>query len=337
MTTRTRILGWIVALGLIALLPLLPAPIGTPFHMELGIRIIILAILALSLQLLVGFTGLVSLGHAAFFAAAAYFVAVAAPQDGPGSGWWLLPASVLCAAVLALLIGMLVLRTRGIYFIMVTLAFAQLVYFVLHDFPLFGGSDGTYIYFRPEFALGDWLPLDLADAAHLYWFNVGMLALTVLVLSLVLRSRLGHALIGIKHNEQRMRAAGFRTDLYKLASFVIAGAFAGLAGFLYATQHGYVNPEMASWHQSANSLMMIILGGLGSLPGALIGAITFVLLSEWFQAITRQWQLLLGGFIILVVAVMPNGLVGGLASLRCGRARKTAAPVAATHTKEVSS
>jgi len=337
MTTRTRIIGWIVALGLIALLPLLPAPIGTPFHMELGIRIIILAILALSLQLLVGFTGLVSLGHAAFFAAAAYFVAVAAPQDGPGSGWWLLPASVLCAAVLALLIGMLVLRTKGIYFIMVTLAFAQLVYFVLHDFPLFGGSDGTYIYFRPEFAIGSWLPMDLGDATHLYWFNVLMLGLTVLILSLVLRSRLGHALIGIKHNEQRMRAAGFRTDLYKLASFVIAGAFAGLAGFLYATQHGYVNPEMASWHQSANSLMMIILGGLGSLPGAVIGAITFVLLSEWFQAITRQWQLLLGGFIILVVAVMPNGLVGGLASLRRGRARKSVAPAARGNTEEVSS
>ncbi len=324
MKTQTRILGWVVALAVIALLPLLPAPIGTPFHLELGARIIIMAIFALSLQLLVGFTGLVSLGHAAFFACAAYFVAVAAPQDGPASGWWLLPAAVLSAALLALIIGMLVLRTRGIYFIMVTLAFAQLVYFVLHDFSFFGGSDGTYIYFRPEFAIGDWLPLDLTAGPQFYWFTVLMLGLTVLALSLILRSRLGHAFVGIKHNEQRMRAAGYRTDAYKLASFVISGGFAGLAGFLYAIQYGYVNPELASWHQSGNALMMIILGGLGSLPGAVIGAITFVLLSEWFQAITRQWQLLLGGFIILSVALMPKGLVGGLSGLR--RPRKHAAP-----------
>ncbi|GAA5231578.1 branched-chain amino acid ABC transporter permease [Verticiella sediminum] len=322
--THKTLIGWIVALAVIASLPLLPEPIGTPFHVELGSRIIVMAIFALSLQLLVGFTGLVSLGHAAFFACAAYTVSVLSPQSGPASGWWMLPAAMGASALLALAIGLLVLRTKGIYFIMVTLAFAQLVYFVLHDIPFFGGSDGTYIYFRPEFTIAGRPLLDVQDNTQFYWFGVALLGLTVLALSLVLRSRLGHALVGIKHNEQRMRAAGFRTERYKLASFVIAGAFAGIAGFLYAAQFGYVNPELASWHQSGNALVMIILGGLGSLPGAVIGAISFVLLSEWFQALTKHWQLLLGGFIILVVALMPNGLVGGISGIRRARPRPSA-------------
>ncbi|WP_425340643.1 branched-chain amino acid ABC transporter permease [Caldimonas aquatica] len=320
--------GWAVALALLALLPFLPEPIGGKFHLELGAKVLIMAIFALSLQLLVGYTGLVSLGHAAYFGAAAYAVAVLAPQSDAGNGWLLLAAAVGTATLLALVIGALVMRTKGVYFIMVTLAFAQLVYFVVHDTDRFGGSDGTYIYFKPRFELFGRALVDLDRTEHFYWFCLVLLGLTVAALGLVLRSRLGHALVGIKHNEQRMRAAGYDTVSYKLASFVIGGLFAGLAGFLYSIQHGYVNPEILSWHHSGNALLMVILGGLGSLAGAVIGAFSFVLLAEWFQGLTKHWQLLLGGFIIGLVVLLPHGIAGGLAALarrwRAGRARAVA-------------
>ncbi len=294
----------------------MPEPLGSKFHVELGAKVLIMAVFALSLQLLVGFTGLVSLGHAAYFGFAAYVVAMLAPQSEPGNGWLMLFASVGASALLALVIGALVMRTKGIYFIMVTLAFAQLVYFVFHDTDAFGGSDGTYVYFKPDFSLFGLRLVDLEQTSQFYWFTLVMLALTVGGLGLLLRSRLGHAFVGIKHNEQRMRATGYSTTLYKLASFVIGGAFAGLAGFMFAIQHGYVNPEIMSWHQSGNALLMVILGGLGSLAGAVLGAFSFVLLAEWFQGLTKHWQLLMGGFIILLVAVLPQGIAGGFASLR---------------------
>ncbi|HWP20060.1 MAG TPA: branched-chain amino acid ABC transporter permease [Burkholderiaceae bacterium] len=316
---------WAVAIGLLALLPFMPQPIGSSFHMELGAKILIMAIFALSLQLLVGYTGLVSLGHAAYFGAAAYAVALLAPQSDAGNGWLLLIAALGTATLLALVIGALVMRTKGVYFIMVTLAFAQLVYFVVHDTEGFGGSDGTYIYFKPRFDVFGLSLFDLERTEHFYWFCLGLMALTVAALGLVLRSRLGHALVGIKHNEQRMRAAGYDTVAYKLASFVIGGLFAGLAGFLYSIQHGYVNPEILSWHHSGNALLMVILGGLGSLAGAVIGAFSFVLLAEWFQDLTKHWQLLLGGFIIALVVLLPHGIAGGLASLsRRWKARRPA-------------
>jgi branched-chain amino acid transport system permease protein len=318
---------WCVAFAVLATLPWLPPPIGTPFHLELGAQVLTMAIFALSLQLLVGYTGLVSLGHAAFFGCAAYVVALLSPASEAGNGWALLAASVGGAALLALAIGLLVMRTRGIYFIMVTLAFAQLVYFVVHDTGGFGGSDGTYIYFRPEFRVGGVPLFDLQDPKHFYGFALALCAFTVAALALVLRSRLGHAFVGIRHNEQRMRAAGFATVAYKLASFVIGGGLAGLAGFLYAVRNGFVNPEILSWHQSGNALLMVILGGVGSLAGAVVGAASFVLLSEWFQSLTKHWQLLLGGFIILAVVLLPHGLVGGAVALR--RRLRPASPEAA--------
>lgn len=312
---RSAFGAWISVFALLGLLPWLPEPFGSTFHLELGAQVLTMAIFALSLQLLVGCTGLVSLGHAAYFGAAAYVVALLAPQSEAGNGWWLLAASVGGAALLALLIGLLVMRAKGVYFIMVTLAFAQLVYFVVHDTNGFGGSDGAYVYFRPEFHLGSLLLFDLQKPAHFYWFTLALCGFTVAGLGLLLRSRLGHAFAGIRHNEQRMRAAGFPTVAYKLASFVIAGGFAGLAGFLYAVRTGFVNPEILSWHQSGNALLMVILGGLGSLAGAVTGAVALVLLSEWFQSLTKHWQLLLGGFIIAAVALMPHGLAGGFSAL----------------------
>jgi branched-chain amino acid transport system permease protein len=325
--------AWLAAFVLLALLPVLPEPIGSAFHQELGAKVLIMAIFALSLQLLVGYTGLVSLGHAAFFGFAAYTVALLAPQSEAGNGWWLLAASVGAAALLAFVIGLLVMRTRGIYFIMVTLAFAQMVYFVFHDTDLGGGSDGTYVYIKPEFALFGHRLLDLEQTAHFYWLALLLTAATVGLLALVLRARLGHALVGIRHNEQRMRAAGCNTTAYKLASFTLAGGLSGVAGFLFAVQHGYVNPEILAWHQSGNALLMVILGGIGSLPGAVLGAFSFVLLAEWFQGMTKHWQLLMGGFIIIAVAVLPQGIAGGFVWLRerwQARRRPTLAAVVPT-------
>ncbi len=321
MITKNNLFLWIVGLTMLALLPLLPEPIGSKYHGDLVTKIMILSIFALSLQLLVGFTGLVSLGHAAFLGFAAYMVATFSPESEAGNGWLLMAICIGGAGLLALLIGLLVMRSYGVYFIMVTLAFGQLVYFVFHDIKIFGGSDGTYIYFKPDFSIMQWQPFDLESGNTFYWFTLVLLIITVIILQLILRSRLGHAFVGIKHNQLRMRAAGFESTAYKIASFVISGMLAGLAGFLYACQYGYVNPELLSWHQSGNVLLMIILGGLGSLGGAIIGAFAFVLLSEWFTALTKHWQLLLGGFIIFVVMLMPYGLAGLPRQLREWRVR----------------
>ena len=323
MINRKNLLFWMVGFVVLAMIPFMPEPIGSKYHSDLVSKIMILSIFALSLQLLVGFTGLVSLGHAAFLGFGAYMVATFSPEAEAANGWLLMLICVGGAGLLALLIGMLVMRSHGIYFIMVTLAFGQLVYFVFHDVKFFGGSDGTYIYFKPDFSIRNWQPFDLESGNTFYWFTLVLLIITVVILQLILRSRLGHAFVGIKHNQLRMRAAGFESTAYKIASFVISGMLAGLAGFLYACQYGYVNPELLSWHQSGNVLLMIILGGLGSLGGSIIGAFAFMLLSEWFTSITKHWQLLLGGFIIFVVMLMPYGLAGLPRQLREWRHRRS--------------
>jgi branched-chain amino acid transport system permease protein len=226
------------------------------------------------------------------------------------------PAAIGAAAAYALAVGALSLRTRGVYFIMITLAFAQMAYYVFHDTPIGGGSDGIYLYFRPDASLFGWRPFDL-DAGHTFYYAVlACLAGTFVFLAIMLRSRFGHALAGIRVNEQRMRAAGFPTYSYKLVAFVLAAALAGLAGFLHALKDGYVNPEILSWHQSGAVLLMVILGGIGHLRGAILGAFVFTLLQELFQwqaifgKFAKHWQLMLGLTIIVFVAAAPRGLIG---------------------------
>ncbi len=301
----------VVALGLAAF-PLF----GGKFAVDLVTKIMVLAIFALSLELLVGQTGLVCFGHAAFLGIAAYVAALLSPQSEPASLILLLPAAVIAAGLYALVVGALSLRTRGIYFIMVTLAFAQMAYYVFHDTKVGGGSDGIYLYFRPVLSIAGWQPFDLDSGHTFYYFVLASLAFTFALLALLVRSRFGRALAGIRVNEQRMRAVGFATYGYKLAAFVLAAMLAGLAGFLYALKDGYVNPELLSWHQSGAVLIMIILGGLGSLRGAVIGAFAFALLQELFQSeavfgdFAQHWQLTLGFAIIACVALMPNGIIG---------------------------
>jgi len=302
----------LLALVLLAVFP----AFGAKFYVDLAVKIMILAIFALSLELLVGQTGLVSFGHAAFFGVAAYVAALLTPKGEAASLWFLMPAAIGAAAAYALAVGALSLRTRGVYFIMITLAFAQMAYYVFHDTALGGGSDGIYLYFRPDAAVFGWRWLDL-DSDHGFYYSVlACLAGTFVVLEIMLRSRYGHALAGIRVNEQRMRAAGFPTFAYKLGAFVLAAAFAGLAGFLHALKDGYVNPELLSWHQSGAVLLMVILGGIGSLRGAILGAFAFTMLQELFQSqaifgpFAKHWQLMLGLTIIGFVAAMPRGLIG---------------------------
>ena len=322
---RSRLAFVGACLLLLALYPL----VGGKFGVDLVSKIMVYAIFALSLELLVGGTGLVCFGHAAFFGIGAYTVVLASPDGDPGSVALLLPVSILAAGLYALAVGALSLRTKGVYFIMVTLAFAQMAYYVVHDTPLGGGTDGIYLNAKP--VLG---PLvDLGSPEVLYFFTLGALAAVFGFLALVSRSRFGRALAGIRVNEQRMRATGFATYPYKLAAFTLSGALAGLAGFLFAVQDGFVNPEMLSWHLSGSVLIMIILGGIGHLRGALIGAFAFALLQEFFKseavfgAFAKYWHLGLGLTIIASVALLPRGLVGVPGQIRerlMGRASRRA-------------
>ena len=293
---------------LVALAAILAFPLtDSAFYTELLAKAMILAIFALSLDLLVGFTGLVSFGHAAYFGIGAYATVLLSPKYDPANLWLVLPAAVAAAGCAALVIGLFVLRTRGIYFIMVTLAFAQMVYYVFHDTALGGGSDGIYLNFKPSAAFGGVTPFDLEQGRHLCWFVAAMLVLTWLFLARLLVSPFGRALAGIRSNEQRMRALGFATVRYKLAAFTIAGALAGLAGCLYAILFGFVTPELLSWHQSGNVLLMVILGGIGSLAGSVGGAFAFVAMQEVFSGWTKHWQLIMGGVIVAAVLFLPGG------------------------------
>jgi branched-chain amino acid transport system permease protein len=311
---RSKLVFVALCFGLLALYPLA----GGKYGIDLVTKIMIFAIFALSLELLVGGTGLVCFGHAAFFGIGAYAAVKLSPASEAASIFWLLPAAVLLAALYALAVGALSLRTRGVYFIMVTLAFAQMAYYVVHDTPLGGGTDGIYLNVKPS-VVG---AIDLDRPLVFYAVTLATLVLVFGFLAIVLRSRFGRALAGIRVNEQRMRATGFSTYPYKLAAFTLSGAIAGLAGFLFALKDGFVNPELLSWHESGAVLIMIILGGIGHLRGALIGAFAFVLLQELFKSeaifgtFAKHWHLGLGLTIIASVALLPKGLVGVPAELR---------------------
>ena len=306
--------GWAVPTAAVLVLALLPLVLS-PYAQDVVVRIAIYAVFSLSLELLVGATGLVSLGHAAFLGIGAYAAVMGSGESG-ASLFFLVPIALAAASAYALFVGLLSLRTRGVYFIMVTLAFAQMAYFVFHDTKVGGGSDGIFLYVKPVMQIAGTTVLDLANRAHFYYAVLAVLAATYAFIALLLGSRFGHALAGIRVNEQRMRAAGFSTTPYKLAAFVIAGALAGLAGLLLAVKDGGVNPELLSWHTSGEVLLMIILGGIGSLRGAVIGAIAFTLLKEACQSeallgpLASHWQLTLGLVIIGFVAALPRGLIG---------------------------
>jgi len=310
----------VASLAALVLLPLF----GEKFTIQIFTKIMIMAILAMSLDLLLGYTGLVSFGHAAFYGAAAYALALLTPQYQAASFWTSFPLSVAASAALALVIGFFVVRTRGIYFIMVTLAFAQMLFFLFFDTKIAGGSDGIYIDVRPVAKIGEWQPFDLDNFVHVYYVVLACLVMSFALLRTMLRAPFGRVLIGIRVNEHRMRSLGYPTFRYKLACFVIAGAVAGVAGYLSAVQYGVVNPEMLGWHLSAALLMMVILGGMGTLVGPAIGAAIWMLLELSLQSLPqgggvdfgKHWQLFMGAFVVLATLLLPKGLAGIAEALR---------------------
>ena len=306
----TLLLG-IALLLCLAGLCLFPALAGR-FYLQLLSKVMIMAIFAMSLNLLVGGTGLVSLGHAAFFGVGAYALMLLSPQYEAASFWLTLPASLALAALAALVIGALVLRSSGVYFIMATLAFAQMFFYYVTGSKALGGSDGAYIYVKPDASIFGLTPFKLANPTHFYYVVLTAMLAAFLVLRMLMRSPFGHALQGIRVNEPRMRSLGFATYRLKLLSFVIAGTLAGLAGFLDAAQFGFVNPDLFGWRQSGIVLMMVILGGMTTIYGPILGAFALVLLQEVLADATRHWLLPMGLFIILAVLLLPGGIAGFL-------------------------
>jgi branched-chain amino acid transport system permease protein len=314
----------------LALLPLM----AQPYYVELATTALVAAMLALSLQLLVGCTGLVSLGHGAFYGLAAYAVYLVTPADTGLSIAITLPVAVLSAGAAALIVGAMSLRTRGFFFLMVTLAFGQMIFFVFHDTKLGGGTDGAYLV-RPTLSLfGAELTFTRRQRPFaLYYVALIQLVAMYLFLVFLLRSLFGRVLEGIRVNEHRMRALGFDTYRYKLAAFVLAGALAGVAGHMWAMHRAFVNPEIVGWHRSAEALLMILLGGLQSLHGPIVGALAFTGLGELpqlmgdykpfarffgtfgltdfglrVQALAERKLLLEGVVILAVVLALPRGL-----------------------------
>ena len=312
--TLPRSVQLLLVLGLLALAAF--PFVGSDFYMSMVNRMMILAIFAMSLDLLQGVTGLVSLGHAAYFGIAGYALAFVTPANEPISLYASLPIAVGASALAALVIGFLVVRTHGIYFIMVTMAFAQMVFYVFFDNKALGGSDGLFLNFRRDAAL-----IDLENKRVFYFFTLGCLVAVYLFLRRVLWSPFGRSLAGIRVNEHRMRALGFGTFSHKLAAFTLAGALAGLAGFLWAAQTGFVNPELMGFHLSAHAIMMVILGGMGNFAGAIIGAFSFEYLLHLFKDLPaignfntgKHWQMWMGLFIVALVIFAPKGILGLLA------------------------
>jgi branched-chain amino acid transport system permease protein len=259
---------------------------------------------AVSLDLILGYGGMVSLGHAAFLGIGAYAIGIMT-AEGVTSGFVQWPIAIFAAAIAALVIGALSLRTRGVYFILVTLAFAQMVYFISVGLDVYGGDDGLVISTRSQLGL-----LNLANRTIFYFLCLALLIATIALVAHLARTRFGLVLRGAAMNERRMRALGFPVYRYRLAAFVIAGALCGLAGVLLANQSEFVSPSVMNWGRSADLIIMVVLGGMGSAIGPLLGAMIFMLAEETLSHLTTYWQLIFGPLILIFVRFARSGLVG---------------------------
>jgi branched-chain amino acid transport system permease protein len=311
-------------LVLLALLPVYCTVTGNYFLMSLFTRILILGMAAVSLNLIMGFGGMVSFGHAAYLGIGGYAVGILA-KEGINSGFVQWPVAVLASALFALGVGALSLRTRGVYFIMITLAFAQMVYYVAIGLDRYGGDDGLTIYKRSEF----FDPLNLSNRTIFYYLCCALLMVTVYVVWRLVHSRFGMAIQGARSNDRRMRAIGFPTYRYKLTCFVISGVMCGLAGALLANHTDFINPSIMFWTRSGDLIVMAVLGGMGTVFGPVIGAIALLVLEEALpiliggasqlltghevQGAREYWHLLLGPMLLLIVLFARGGIDGLLA------------------------
>ncbi len=300
-----------VLLAALALLPLYSLATGDTFVLTLFTRVLILAIGAVSLNLIMGYGGMVSFGHAAYLGIGGYAVGILA-KEGIGSGLLQWPAAIAASALYALAVGALSLRTRGVYFIMITLAFAQMIYYVAIGLDRYGGDDGLTIYKRSEFGS----LIDLNNKTVFYYLCFAILLASIYFVFRLVNSRFGLVIRGARSNERRMRAVGFPTFRYKLTCFVIAGALCGLAGALLANHTNFISPAMMHWTRSGDLIVMVVLGGLGTLFGPLIGAATFLLLEEGLSRLTEYPNLILGPVLLLVAIYLHGGIEGLLEGRR---------------------
>jgi branched-chain amino acid transport system permease protein len=304
--------GTIVLAAAVALLAL-PYILST-YHLGLVVQMMIFALFAMSLDLLIGYAGMPSLGHAAYFGISAYTTGLLALRLGLNV-WLALPAGVILAALTAMLFGLLALRTRGSYFLMITLALSQVAWGIAFGWrSLTGGDDGLPDIPRPS--LGLHLPWSLTDSMPFYYFTLLLVALAISLLVGIVGSPFGYALRGIRESETRMIALGYNVWRYKFAGFVLAAVFAGIAGSLYAYYNRFVSPDYLHVARSAEVLLMVILGGAGTLIGPAVGAVLIVLLENVVSAYTERWLLLLGIIYVVVSLFAPNGLIGLLRDFR---------------------
>ncbi len=296
----------------LVLVLLAPAPfffdwIGQPFYLDLLSRALILSIAAISLNLILGYGGMVSLGHAAYIGIGAYCVGIPSYYDFY-NGWLHLLLTLSVCGIFALITGAISLRTRGVYFIMITMAFSQMVYFIFLSLEEYGADDGLVIYSRSEFP--QWMSLD--GATGLYYWIFGLLLLSLFFVHRLVHARFGRVIVGSKFNEQRMRALGFDTYRYRLVCYVISAMICGLAGMLLGNFAGFISPDIISWARSGELIFMVIIGGTATLFGPLIGTLVFVLLEEFLSAITIYWHLIFGVMLVALVLFGKGGIHGWL-------------------------
>jgi len=304
----------VVLLAAVLGLGVFPA-IGDEFYTELFTHLMVMGIFAMSLDLLIGYTGLVSFGHAAFFGFTGYILAIVTPESEAVSLWFSLPVCLAGAALAALVIGWFSVRTSGIYFIMITLAFAQMMFYYFNENTALGGSDGIFIFTKPSVSIAGFQLIDLNSPETVYYFVLGSLVVCYLLLRILLQSPFGQVIQAVRANEHRARALGFNTRRYKLVAFVIAGTMAGFAGYLEAVSTGIVSPAHLNWHHSGLVMMLVILGGMGTLYGPVLGAFVLGLLHDQVQDVTEYWHLVQGIFVILVVLFLPHGIAELVARL----------------------
>lgn len=306
---RLQLIIPLLVLAVVILVPLF----SDLFYTRLFTRIMIYAIVAVSLDIILGYGGMVSFGHAAFFGLGAYTVGILA-QHGVESAFLAWPAAITVCVLLAAVIGAISLRTSGVYFIMITLAFAQMLYYFFFSLEEYGGSDGMPMLSRNTFAG----LMDINEHMTFYYLVLAIMLLVLFVSLRLVQSRFGMVIQGVRENERRMRSLGFATFRYKLVCFVIAAAIAGLAGALIANQTLYISPSFMHWTRSGDILVMVILGGMGSLFGPVLGAFSLLLAEEVLSTYTEHWMILLGPLLILVVLFARGGIYGLLKGAKNG-------------------
>ena len=296
-----------VAFLLFALLPPVAMVMEDTFFVFFAIRVMIFAIAAVSLSLILGFGALVSFGHAAYLGLGAYSVGILAEH-----GYWdvtiSLPVTLLVCGLFAAITGAISLKTRGVYFIMITLAFGQMAYYTATSLSAYGGDDGLTIWGRTEIFGAS----VLGDRTTFYYVVLGMLILSYVIARVIVASRFGRVLQGAKQSEMRLRAVGIDPYWYRLVAYVIAGMMAGVAGALLANATNFVSPAYMSWHRSGELIVMVVLGGLGSLAGSIVGAASFLILEEVLALFTEHWRLIFGPLLVLVVLFGKGGLTAML-------------------------